>query len=310
MTYKVSIIMPAYNASKTIVESINCVLEQTYTNWELIIVNDGSTDNTLNVVEPFTKETSRIKLVNLINNGGLPNARNAGVESSDGNFIAFLDSDDLWLPDKLNCQVDFHREHPDCFISHTNFDAFDAKGKVQRPFKKFLEPDNLKKGNLLPGLYCKNVIGVLTVMMKRTVFEKVKGFDTSLWTLEDQDLWIRIAEKGYQFGYVDTILASYRISPNGISKTLGKYKKAQKIFITKHLPEISKNSTIASKASGNYYRHFGTAYFKKGEYKLANLYFYKSLQLYGVSFVSLTTIIYMLYGYFKRINNLFNISKA
>ncbi len=301
MTHKVSIIMPAYNVSGTISESIESVLKQTYKNWELVIVNDCSKDDTLQVIAPFIQAEPKIKLVDLTKNVGLPAARNAGVENAIGEFIAFLDSDDLWSPEKLKSQINFHIKNPDCAISHTDFEAFNQNGKVKRPLKKILESNKLKRGVLLPTLYYKNLIGVLTVMMKKNLFWEVGGFDASLWTLEDHDLWIRIAEKGYQYGYLRNVLASYRISPNGISKTLGKYKKAQKTFAEKHVLKIQKSKPVADKTKGNYYRHFGTAYFKKGEHKIAHLYFLKSLRLHGVSIISITTIIYMCYNYLKKI---------
>lgn len=291
--------MPAYNAAKTIQESIDSILKQTYPEWELIIVNDCSTDKTTEIVESYIQNDHRIKLIPHERNLGLSAARNTGAKHASGNYIAFLDSDDLWFPDKLKEQILYHQKHPEILISHTDLNSFNENGILKRPWNSFMTGNRVKQGNLLPTLYYKNVIGVLTVMMTRQLFEEMKGFDVSLWTFEDQDLWIRIAEKGKRFGYVNKVLASYRISPNSLSRTLGKYKRAHKKLIKKYSSHnLNKNIIL-----GNYYRSFATVYFKRGNYKLANLYFKKSLRYHGLRFISITTLLYMQLNYYRLITN-------
>jgi len=297
----VSVIMPAYNAAKTIAASIESVLAQTYTNWELIIVNDGSTDDTVRVIAPYLRD-SRVKLINLERNQGLPAARNLGAERASGDYIAFLDADDLWLPAKLEKQLKYHQSHPEYFISHTDFEAFTSRGTIRRPWRKILVPTGRKKGRMLPVLYYQNVIGVLTALVKKRVFEEVKGFDARLWTGEDQDLWIRIAERGYEFGYIDEVLARYRVSATGLSRATGKYKRALKRVIEKHVdlnPKVS--AAVRKKAWGIYYRHFGTVYHKRGEYRLASKYFWAALSRLGISFMGATTLAYILFNFLKKI---------
>ncbi len=232
---KFSVIMPAYNSASTILKSIESVLDQTYSNWELIVVNDGSKDNTLELANAAAARDARIKVLNLPRNGGLPNARNQGCIVATGDLIAFLDSDDLWLKEKLSRQAQLHLANPAIDISHTAFQLFDDNGVMPRRFRGLIDRRSSKEGNLFPSICYKNPIGVLTVVVKPNVFMKAGMFDTSLWTFEDQDLWIRIAKQGSIFGYLPEVLASYRLSQSGITSKTGKYKTAYKKFIRKVL---------------------------------------------------------------------------
>lgn len=293
---EVSVVMPAYNAEKTISESINSVIKQTYSNWELIVINDGSNDNTLNILNLFAETERRIVIINLTKNGGLPNARNEGCKLAKGKYIAFLDSDDLWSVNKLTIQVEFHYSNPKIRISHTNFDSFVENGIVKRPFSRIIDKTNTKTGLLYPGICYRNTIGVLTVMLDKNLLKEVGYFDASMWTLEDQDLWVRIAKENKEFGYIDKILAFYRISPGGLSKKVGRYKKAYKYYIKK----FNNASGIDSKMLWRfYYRNFGTLYLDKKEFRLSKLYFWKSILISPVDLISFSTVLYMIYGLLK-----------
>ena len=107
----VSIITPCHNAADTIAETIESVLAQTYQNWEMIVVDDCSTDNSLQIVEEYCEKDPRIKTIRLDRNGGPAKARNAATEAAKGRYIAFLDGDDMWLPEKLQRQLDFMNAH-------------------------------------------------------------------------------------------------------------------------------------------------------------------------------------------------------
>jgi teichuronic acid biosynthesis glycosyltransferase TuaG len=296
---KVSVIMPAYNAEMTIMESITSVINQTYCDWELLVVNDGSKDNSANIVRSFREKDSRVFLVDLPRNGGLPNARNEGCKVARGEFIAFLDSDDLWENEKLEIQIEFHQTHPEIEISHTSFQAFDGRGIIRRPWKNLIEWRRHKRGMLYPSICYRNLIGVLTVMAKRETLQRVGFFDSSLWTLEDQDLWVRIARQGKEFGYIDKDLALYRRSEGGISKRIGKYKRAYKHFIKKLIMAGDVDDQMLWRT---YYRNFGTVHLKKNEFRLSRLYFSKSIALVPFDFIALTTYSYMTYGLLMEVS--------
>lgn len=269
--------MPAYNAAKTIAASIDSVLDQTFINWELIIINDASIDDTASIIKSYLLKDLRIKLVSLARNGGLPNARNKGIEVATGEYLAFLDSDDIWLNDKLTEQVNFHITHSEISISHTNFDMFNAAGIKKRPFKNIIGRQYKKEGNLIPDIYSKNVIGVLTVVVKRNVILALNGFDANLRGAEDQDMWIRIAQSGAQFGYIDKTLALYRLSESAMTSNIGKYKRSYKVLIQKH-KAAALNYNAYKPALANYYRYFGIVYHYKQQYKLALMYLRASIQ--------------------------------
>lgn len=147
-------------------------------------------------------------------------------------------------------------------------------------------------GILYPTLCYQNTIGVLTVMVKRSVLIDVGMFDTSLTSLEDRDLWIRIAKQKYIFGYIPEVLASYRITEGGLSGRTGKYKKAYKRFIAKTILNGNLNEAMIWRY---YYRYFGATYFKNREYKLSKLYFWKSIILVRFDFFSAISFLYLLY---------------
>ena len=115
MNKKVSIITPSYNSAKYIKQTIDSVRAQTYTDWEMLIVDDCSTDNTCDIVEAIAKEDNRVKLIRQEQNGGAAVARNRALENSTGRFIAYLDADDIWLPEKLSRQVEFMEQNDVAF---------------------------------------------------------------------------------------------------------------------------------------------------------------------------------------------------
>lgn len=285
----VSIIMPAFNAEQTITTSIDSVLNQDFKDWELIIINDGSTDKTLDIINLYTHKDQRIKLVNQ-NNLGLPKTRNNGIFKAKGKFIAFLDADDLWLPNKLSYQIDFHQRNPAIKISHTAYSMFNKKGMIRTPIREYFSFLYPVRRTLIPSIYKRNTIGILTVMVERDLLLKVKGFDCELWTMEDHDLWIRIAKLNEPFGFLKKNLSLYRISASGMTNEIGKYKKAYKTLINKHKESII-SYQVLDVTMANYYCLFGASYLKRGSNKMANLYFFKAIK---TSFFSFTGIISMI----------------
>jgi teichuronic acid biosynthesis glycosyltransferase TuaG len=269
--------MPAFNAETTICKSIQSVIDQTYQNWELIIINDGSTDNTLNIINNYQKIDKRITVINQESNIGLSNARNEGILKARGEFITFLDSDDIWYKTKLKIQHEFHLLNSQCDFSHTNFDLIIDDKITPRNFRLFSELGYKNRGDLYPQLLYKNVIGILTVCIRKKLLKEVGLFDTNLWTFEDQDLWIRVSNKT-TFGYINKVLASYRINNSGITSRLGKYKRAYKEFIEKHR-ETSENNLLIDETFSVYNMYFGAQYYKSKNYFLSFLYLRKSMNL-------------------------------
>ena len=180
----VSVIVPTYNRGWVIGEAVDSVLAQQYSNYELIVVDDGSTDDTAAVLNAYG---SRVRLLRQ-KNKGVSAARNAGIRSAAGSLIAFLDSDDLWLPSKLSQQVLFFEEHPDALVCQTE-ETWIRNGVRVNPRKRHRKPSGMI---FEPSLeLC--LVSPSAVMMRRSLFDRVGLFDESLPACEDYDLWLRIS---------------------------------------------------------------------------------------------------------------------
>ena len=207
----VSIITPAYNAAAYIAETIESVLNQTYTNWEMLIVNDCSKDNTAEIVESYAKKDKRINLINLKQNSGTAIARNAAIQNAKGRYIAFLDSDDLWKKEKLQKQIEFMQQNGYAF-TFTAYEHFrDTKKNVQNIVKvsKSLNYKQALKGNQ---------IGCLTVMVDR---QQIQNLYFTKQKHEDYILWLNILKQGITAYGIQEILAMYR---TGNSKSISSNK--------------------------------------------------------------------------------------
>ncbi len=214
----VSIITPAYNSEKYISQTIESVLAQTYTSWEMIIVNDKSTDNTKDIIESYLLKDSRIKLINLENNSGVVKARNAALNAAKGKYIAFLDSDDCWKKDKLTKQLEFMKEK-DYAFTYTSYEYMNEIGENILKKVKIPSQQDYKQG-------LKNTaIGCLTVIVDR---HKVGNFEMPyLKHGEDHFTWLEIMKKGYNAYGLDESLALYRISSNSLTSNKFKVMKYQ-----------------------------------------------------------------------------------
>ena len=213
----VSIIMPNYNGAKYIKASIESVLAQTYTNWELLIVDDCSTDNSLNVMQSIVDP--RIRIIRSEINSGTAVSRNYGLQQAKGRWIAFLDSDDLWVKDKLEKQITFMKNNNIAF-SYTDYDVFDSSNKVVSTFKPKLTMVTYK--NILKH----NCIGCLTVMYDSAKLGKVL-MPINAIKREDVACWLSILKKGVNAYCFRETLAQYRVHSNSVSANKFKMVKYQ-----------------------------------------------------------------------------------
>lgn len=183
---QISAIIPTFNRAAKVVAAVRSVLDQTLPEIETIVVDDGSTDGTAALLEREFGDC--IRLLRLPQNRGVSYARNRGIELSRGAFIAFLDSDDLWLPEKSSCQLTFMQARPELLISQTD-EVWIRNGKRVNPCKHHLKPSGSIFAECLP--LC--VVSPSAVMMRRRFFAAVGLFDESLPACEDYDLWLRTA---------------------------------------------------------------------------------------------------------------------
>lgn len=181
----VSVIIPTYNRERCIAEAIDSVLAQTYGQFELIVVDDGSTDATGDLLQ---SRVDRMRVIRMDGNQGPAAARNRGIAAAAGDLIAFLDSDDLWLPEKLSVQVRFFSDHPGCRVCQTE-ELWIRNGVRVNPMRKHAKHSGWIFTQCLPRC----IVSPSAVMLHRTVFDRVGLFDESMPACEDYDLWLRIA---------------------------------------------------------------------------------------------------------------------
>ncbi|HCT9233484.1 glycosyltransferase family 2 protein [Alcaligenes sp. WGS1538] len=202
----VSVIMPAYNAQATLADSAHSVLQQSYSHLELLIINDRSTDGTAQLMESLAGQDPRVRLIHQENNAGVAQARNAGIQAAQGKYIAFLDSDDLWMPDKLERQLALMQEQG-CLACMSAYHRFQVPGQwlgTSRPPAR----TNYKK--LLKG----NVIGNLTGIYD---CEKLGKVYQQPVRHEDYLMWLEIARKAGDICAVPAPLAAYRVGHSSLS---------------------------------------------------------------------------------------------
>ncbi len=185
MKPKVSVIIPTYNRLPMVREAVESVLAQDFEDFELIVVDDGSTDGTAEAIRGYG---GRVRLIEHPHNRGVSAARNTGILHSRGKYIAFLDSDDLWVKGKLKIQVNFLDENPQYPLCYTD-EIWIRKGKRVNPMKKHSKYSGWIFEKCLP--LC--IISPSSVMIRRTLFKKVGLFDEALPVCEDYDFWLRVS---------------------------------------------------------------------------------------------------------------------
>ncbi len=184
---QVSVIIPSHNRRDFIREAIASVVAQTYRDFEIIVVDDGSDDDTHTVVEEFSRSSPVVRYV-FQSNQGVSAARNHGVALSSSQFLAFLDSDDVWQPSKLESQIAFLTTHPEASICHTE-EIWLRNGVRVNPRNKHRKAS----GDIFARSLELCLVSPSAVMLRRTLFEQMGGFDPDLPACEDYDLWLRIA---------------------------------------------------------------------------------------------------------------------
>jgi glycosyltransferase involved in cell wall biosynthesis len=215
MPLPVSIVIPAYNADRFIAATLDSVLAQTFTAFEVIVVNDGSTDRTQAIVEDYIQRDARIRLINQTNQG-ISKTRECGQIAAKGDFVAFLDADDLWLPSNLEVHLRHFAGAPKLGISfgRVEFMQLDGTptGKCSTGRWRQVDPVHLFYENLLTT--------TSNAIVRRAVFEQIGSFDADLCGTEDQEFFLRARCFGWQVEGVEDILVRYRITAGGLSSRL------------------------------------------------------------------------------------------
>lgn len=228
----ISIITPVYNSERFIEQTIRSVIEQTYKNWELILIDDCSTDKSYEIIKKYLCKEKRIKYIRLEKNSGAAVARNIGIQNAEGRFIAFLDSDDIWKANKLEKQIDFMLKNNIGF-SFTSYEIIDEYGNN---LNKIIKVPKIIDYN---GLFKNTIIGCLTVMIDKEI---IGDFRMPLVRAgQDTATWLSILRQGHIAYGLDEVLARYRkvrgsISSNKIKalkRTWNTYRNLEKLPLLK-----------------------------------------------------------------------------
>jgi len=243
----ISIIIPVYNTKRYLDETIGSVLKQTYKNWELILVDDGSTDGSVDLIKDYCNSDIRIRLIEQANSGQGA-ARNNGIRQAKGDLIAFLDSDDLWTPEKLSIQleekvkygVEFQYAHGYLMYEDQN-NKLETYDWISGEFKGL---------EFFNQLFISCSVNTDTVLMDKIIFDKVGLFDTDpeLRGTEDFDLWLRVAKENYKVYGSKERIAYYRIHPGGTHLNFYKQNKGRLKTFRKYLNDPVSKSKVFIKS--------------------------------------------------------------
>jgi len=226
----VSVIMPTYNRERFVGIAIRSVIEQSYPNWELIVVDDGSTDGTSDLIAPLLADR-RIRYLKQQNSGQAV-ARNQGLRLARGEFVCFMDSDNRWLPPKLQRQVALFAGRADLDVLYGEIDIIDEEGRVQAS-----TPMRRHSGRITEHLLVDNCVTFNTAMVRRARLLECGGMDETIRRADDYDLWLRLSVR-CTFEYVPEIWAQYRVMTDQISSNKdGRFESNQSIierFMARH----------------------------------------------------------------------------
>jgi glycosyltransferase involved in cell wall biosynthesis len=265
---RVSVVIPAYNYARFLGETIQSVLDQTFRDFELIVVDDGSTDNTMEVVSSF--KDNRIQYI-YQENGGLSSARNTGIKASKGEYIAFLDSDDIWLPENLELKVKLLDSHPDAglvcsdayfFDNNTGANLGRSWHDPKRSHHRF-DPVRATRQPLMEILRWGFFIGPCATIVRRQVFIAVGYFDESISPHEDWDLFVRIVQH-FSIEIIDMQLLKVRVHSTSLSKNQEKMYQGAIATINK----VVRNGSLSGSELRLLKKHLALAHSRYGRWAL------------------------------------------
>jgi len=276
----VSIIIPTYNRAHYLYKTIESVINQTYSNLEIIIIDDGSTDETKSVVDKFCDK--RLKYF-FQKNSGVSVARNNGIRRATGEYIMFLDSDDTILPTKIEEQVKFMETHPDIDCVYCWWQYIDAAGSLLG------EGCATYRGNILEKIIEWNFAPIHSYLFRYKCFRNISGFKRGIEGVEDWDLLIRFAAKGYIFDFIPKILVQYRMHQKNITNEIDTILKNQIHMLNENFSCLDLPESIKKKGSYTYflvYIHACSLYYRNGQYEKASKHFSEAIRIYPNGLIS------------------------
>jgi len=276
----ISIVLPLYNGAAFIKKTLDAVASQTFQDAELIIIDDGSPDSSSQIAEEVCSCSSSRILQNLTlikqENQGVAAARNHGIEKAKGKWIALLDQDDIWLPEKLEVQHKAAQKNPEASWHYSAFVRFYADGREK--LKNNGSSDRLE--TLKKMLSGELFVPPSTVLVLKKVCEELGGFDSELIPSDEWDFFLKLAEN-YENGYSDKVLVRFPSHPTSTAKRQRrKIFEAQKIVIEKHSEKVSREvpASVIKKRKANILWHLGRESELDGEKKLARKHYFEAVK--------------------------------
>jgi glycosyltransferase involved in cell wall biosynthesis len=289
----VSIVIPTYNHAPMLQRALATVVEQTYQNWNAIVVNNFSTDNTLEVVAAFNDP--RIQCINFRNNGVIGASRNEAITLATGEYVAFLDSDDTWFPTKIEKCVAFLENGSD-LVCHAEY-WIDESGKSR--LVSYGPSEAATHHNLI---YKGNRISTSATMVRATLLKEVNGFDVSpeLISTEDYDLWIRLAARSNKFAFIDEPLGEYHRHDNNVSANIEKHLTAELALLSKHFSANARYKNVIARRRRTALAYYGAgrSLHRTSKYFLALKKYARSLIVWPISLRLYAAVGLSLMGFF------------
>ena len=269
----VSVVVPTFNHAKFLNQALQSIIEQSHQNWEAIIVNNFSTDETLQIIESFNEP--RFKVINFQNNGIIAASRNEGIRRSSAPFIAFLDSDDMWYSEKLSrCLVELEGGN-DLVCHGEKWVSADTRQRniVYGPASNATHDKLLFRGNCL---------STSATIVRRDILNKVGGFseDSTFTTAEDYELWLKISQITSRFIFVDEILGEYRRHELSASSSVLRHLNAELAVVNSHISLAQKRDIFSFKARNRKAKAIysaGRTCMRVREYRLASSFFLRAI---------------------------------
>lgn len=253
MTPRVSVAVASYNYGRYIGEALESIRAQTFTDWEAVVVDDGSSDDTMDVVAPFLRD-ARFRLVRL-RHQGQPRAKNRTLAESRGRLIAFLDADDRWRPAKLAHQLAMFANDSNLGVCYARRSFINADGLPSGDDRR-----PLHRGQVLGAMYRDNFVCFSSAMIRRQCVEHVGGFDERLGLAIDYDFWLRVA-RHYRFDYADEPLVEYRVGHANLSRRVADRLATALAIMTRfqrcYDPSATLDDRAADRARAETLRHRG-----------------------------------------------------
>ena len=290
----VSIVIPTYNHAPMLQRALTTVVEQTYQNWNAIVVNNFSTDNTLEVVAAFNDP--RIQCVNFRNHGVIGASRNEGIALATGQYLAFLDSDDTWFPTKLEKCVEILESGSD-LVCHAEY-WIDESGKSR--LVAYGPSEAATHHNLI---YKGNRISTSATVVRTALLKEVHGFDVApeLISTEDYDLWIRLAAKSDKFAFLSEPLGEYHRHDNNVSANIEKHLAAELALLEKHFSANTRFENMIARRRRKALAYYGAgrSLHRTRKHFLALQKYSHSLVIWPISLRLYAAVMLSLMGLFK-----------